>query len=84
MSFSGLQTMKKIDPVTAERVEATHDALVLIVGEQSISIPWARCSAKLAAATSKERENAELSPGGYGIHWPLLDEDLSIGGLLQR
>jgi hypothetical protein len=27
---------------------------------------------------------AELSPGGYGIHWPLLDEDLSISGLLRR
>ena len=24
----------------------------------------------------------EISPSGYGIHWPLLDEDLSIDGLL--
>ncbi len=30
-----------------------------------------------------ERMNAELSPGGYGIHWPLVDEDLSINGLLR-
>lgn len=75
---------RQTDPLTAKRVETTPDALVLIVGERSISIPWARCSPKLAAATEKEREHAELSPGGYGIHWPLLDEDLSVGGLLQR
>ena len=31
-----------------------------------------------------ERRRAELSPGGYGIHWPLLDEDLSIGGLWRN
>jgi len=24
----------------------------------------------------------EISPSGYGIHWPLIDEDLSIDGLL--
>jgi hypothetical protein len=24
-----------------------------------------------------------MSPSGYGIHWPLLDEDLAIGPLLQ-
>jgi hypothetical protein len=36
----------------------------------------------LAAAAPEERRRAELSPGGYGIHWPLLDEDLSIGGLV--
>jgi hypothetical protein len=24
----------------------------------------------------------EVSPSGYGIHWPLVDEDLSIDGLL--
>jgi hypothetical protein len=26
---------------------------------------------------------AELSPGGHGIHWPLIDEDLSVSGLLR-
>jgi hypothetical protein len=23
-------------------------------------------------------------PGGYGIHWPLLDEDVSVGGLVGK
>ena len=26
---------------------------------------------------------ATSAPGGYGIHWPLLDEDLSVSGLLR-
>jgi len=24
----------------------------------------------------------EFSPSGYGIHWPLIDEDISMDGLL--
>jgi hypothetical protein len=38
--------------------------------------------ANYAAITIEQRRRAELSPGGYGIHWPLLDEDISIGGLV--
>ena len=33
-------------------------------------------------ASDIERKIYEISPSGYGIHWPLLDEDLSIDGLL--
>ena len=36
----------------------------------------------LAQASDEERETYEISPSGYGIHWPLLDEDLSVDGLL--
>jgi hypothetical protein len=38
-------------------------------------------SQTLARATPAERNRAELSPGGYGIHWRLLDEDFSVTGL---
>jgi hypothetical protein len=27
--------------------------------------------------------NFEISPSGYGIHWPDLDEDLSIDGMIK-
>jgi hypothetical protein len=30
-----------------------------------------------------ERNEFKISPSGYGIHWSLLDEDLSINGLLK-
>ena len=36
----------------------------------------------LAAATSAEQSKFEVSPSGYGIYWPLIDEDISIDGLL--
>jgi hypothetical protein len=36
----------------------------------------------LETASEKERNTFEVSPSGYGIHWPLLDEDISIDGLL--
>ena len=40
-------------------------------------------SERLAKASKIERETYEISPSGYGIHWPLIDEDLSIPGLLR-
>ncbi|MCB1087565.1 MAG: DUF2442 domain-containing protein [Verrucomicrobiae bacterium] len=36
---------------------------------------------RLAAASPEERSEVELSP--LGIHWPVIDEDLSIAGLLR-
>ena len=39
-------------------------------------------SPALEKASPKERDAYEISPSGYGIHWPLIDEDLSIDGLL--
>jgi len=39
-------------------------------------------SDRLARASQEQRENVEVSPSGYGLHWPGLDEDLSIDGLI--
>ena len=38
--------------------------------------------ARLAAATDAQRADWRLIGGGVGIHWPQLDEDLSVRGLL--
>lgn len=59
-----------------------EDRLVLTVDGRVHTVPLAEVSARLAAASPAERERFEVSPSGYGIHWPLLDEDLSIDGLL--
>ena len=75
--------MQTTEPITATAIETTPDALVLALADRRVRVPWERCSKKLASATELERTTAELSPGGYGIHWPLLDEDLSIGGLVR-
>ena len=70
-------------PVLAKAIETTPDALILIMEGGAVSIPWKKCSERLAHASLTERNRAELSPSGYGIHWPSIDEDLAVGPLLQ-
>ena len=38
---------------------------------------------RLLNATSDQRRNWKIAGGGYGIHWPEVDEDLSTEGLLR-
>ena len=38
---------------------------------------------KLLGATQEQRDHWEVCGGGFGIHWPELDEDLSTEGLLR-
>ncbi len=38
---------------------------------------------KLYNATKKQRENYELDPSGYGVHWGDLDEDIAFKGLIK-
>ena len=38
---------------------------------------------KLLNATQAQRAHWEIAGGGYGIHWPEVDEDLSTEGLLR-
>ena len=68
--------------ILAKSIWTTAKSLTLELEGGEISIPWENCSSKLAKASEEERRKAELSPGGYGIHWPALDEDLSVGGLV--
>jgi len=41
-----------------------------------------KISPVLHQANETEKQTFEVSPSGYGIHWPLLDEDISIDALL--
>jgi hypothetical protein len=41
-------------------------------------------STKLKNADDVQRNLYKISPSGYGIHWPLIDEDLSVEGLLRK
>ncbi len=79
----GIKEMQATEPLTATSIELTPEALILVLRDRQLRIPWEQCSKRLAAASEKERLDAELSPGGYGIHWPLIDEDLSVNGLLR-
>ncbi len=56
--------------------------LTMFVDGRQHRFDLAKVSERLARATQTQRDNFELSPSGYGIHWPEIDEDLSIDGLL--
>jgi hypothetical protein len=45
----------------------------------SVPIGW---YPRLARGTRAERANFQISGAGYGIHWPDLDEDIGVEGLL--
>ena len=74
------EIMKKYHEV--EKVAFIKDALTLIVDGKKYTFPLADISKRLTDALPAEREKYEISPAGYGIHWPLIDEDLSIDGLI--
>lgn len=57
--------------------------LYLKVDHQLYRVSWQQCSPKLSRATPQERAFIQISPSGYGLHWPLLDEDLAINPLLK-
>ncbi len=71
---------------TGERVrhvECTDDTLVVdLVDGRSISVPLAWYP-RLLTATPEQRANWKIAAGGFGIHWPEIDEDLSTEGLLR-
>ena len=71
------------DPVVAKEIAIAENHLVVVAGHDRYEIPWAECSERLSRAKPFERIQAFLSPGGYGIHWPLLDEDIAIESLLS-
>lgn len=49
---------------------------------RTIAVPLAWYP-RLFNASTADRANWELAGGGYGIHWPAIDEDLSAEGLLR-
>ena len=57
------------------------ELMVALMDGRTISVPLAWYP-RLAAGTPAQRARWELAGGGYGIHWPELDEDLSTEGLL--
>lgn len=66
-----------------ENVRFTKYMLIVdLMDGRIISVPliW---YPRLLNATVKQRKHWEVCGGGYGIHWPDLDEDLSTEGLLR-
>ncbi len=72
---------KMLDP-RAKHVGVAEDSLTVdLVDGRTVSVPigW---YPRLVHGTSEERNNWRIIGGGEGIHWPDLDEDISIENLL--
>ncbi len=64
-------------------VELTDDTLtVALMDGRTISVPLAWYP-RLLKATPEQRRNWQIAGGGYGMHWPDIDEDLNTEGMLR-
>jgi hypothetical protein len=73
---------KTLTPPRIGNITISDDSLSVDLDDgRTISVPigW---YPRLAYGTPTERANFQISGGGYGIHWPDLDEDIGVEGLL--
>ncbi len=65
-----------------QNVRVTDDEIIAhLVDGRVISVPLA-WSWRLSDATPAQRANFRLIAAGHGVHWPEIDEDLSVEGML--
>ena len=69
-------------PLAIEVACDANELVVRLVDGRRVAVPleW---FPRLAKATQAQLKNYELLGDGEGIHWPELDEDLSVAGLLR-
>ena len=66
-----------------QAVRLTDNELIVDLKDgRTVSVPLAWFP-RLLHATAEERQNWEFLGDGEGIHWPEIDEDLSVAGLLH-
>jgi hypothetical protein len=80
---SGMNTsVLEAQSLMAERVSVNEESLVAELSDgRVLSVPLAWYP-RLLHGTKAERNNWRLVGRGEGIHWPDLDEDISVSGLL--
>ena len=72
----------KLD-ATATDVTVTEDQVVVVLADgRELAAPLAWFP-RLADATPDQRRNWRLIGRGHGIHWPDVDEDISVASLLK-
>lgn len=61
----------------------TDDVLVVDLADGRTIVTPLAWYPRLLHATAAQRAHSERAGGGFGIHWPDLDEDLSVRGMLR-
>ena len=72
----------KTDERVAEVKFDDDRPIVDLMDGRTIAVPLAWYP-RLLSATPEQRTDWEIAGAGYGIHWPQIDEDLSVEGLLR-
>jgi len=68
---------------TAVEVNVTDDQLLVVLADgRELAAPLAWFP-RLSEATEDQRKNWRLIGRGQGIHWPDVDEDISVASLLR-
>ena len=75
--FQKNEELRAVDVV----ISKNHFTLTLKDGRM-FKVPFS-AHRLLADATESERKQFEIFGNGVGIHWPLVDEDLSVSGLVR-
>ncbi len=75
----------RIDPdPTAVKVEVSDTAVRITLSDgRELSAPLAWFP-RLDNGTPTQRAHWELAGAGYGVHWPDVDEDISVRALMGR
>lgn len=68
---------------TIQDITFDKDTMSLKIDGKLIKVVLDKVSSKLKSANEFQRQFFKISPSGYGIHWPLIDEDLSVESLLK-
>lgn len=77
----GSSTLVSSEPL-ATGVDFTDDALVVTIDDGRVLAVPLEWFPRLRDASDEDRRNWRLISKGYGIHWPTIDEDISVPGLL--
>ena len=64
-------------------VSFEKDSICLSIDGKVLVLPLEKVSKKLQDASDAQRNFFKVSPSGYGIHWPLIDEDLGVDALVK-
>ena len=77
-----MNTAVKTDGPGIRELEITKDTITAyLMDGRVISVPLA-WSWRLSEASPEQRNHYELIGNGQGVHWPLIDEDISVSGML--
>lgn len=60
------------------------DLMLVVLNNKRVLQRKISSSSRLSSATPEQLQNLQLIGGGIGVHWPDIDEDLSLKGFLKE